>query len=96
MKIITINVPEWQVELFDRIAENDEMVPSRSEAIRQLINIGFAEWCKTLDLMRDVEKITRLRQKNQSDQTTIKVPNFGEYFEDGTKIKTYKVVRRLE
>ena len=95
MKIITINVPEWQVALFDRIAELD-MVPSRSEAIRQLINIGFREWIKTLGVARDVEKIVRLRERNQSDEKTIQVPNFGEFFEEGSDIKTYKIVRRLE
>jgi len=40
MKIITVNVPEVYVKAFDKLAEAG-IIPSRSEALRQCILLGF-------------------------------------------------------
>lgn len=50
MKIITINVPESQVEFFDKLKKLG-IVPSRSEGMRQCITIGMSYFSKMLNFL---------------------------------------------
>jgi len=95
MKIITINVPEAYIEFFDLLKEK-EICPSRSEAIRQVINLGWKEWTKQFKELKEITEILNLRETAAKDPDEIRVPTCGEYFSDMSNISTYKVVRRLE
>ena len=95
VKIITVNIAECMIDFLDQLAEK-RLIPSRSEAVRQLINLGMPMFLKQLDVMREIEEILLTREQNKVSKTIVKVPRSGEFFAEGMENQTYNIVRRLE
>lgn len=101
MRVITINIPEEIDDLLKNM-ESLNLIPSRSEAIRQLIWFGFKHWRKEIIDFRDfqkyldeLEEVDRQRIKNL-ERKEITVPVEGEFLRSGIQMKTYQIIKRLE
>ena len=85
IKIVTCNVPEWQVEYVMKLVGENGLYPSRSEAIRVAVR-KFLQ--KELKEARDL-----LSYEDYDKDNFVRIPN-GKH--EKKPFSTYKILRRLE